>query len=84
MDVAHSLGRGNRKWSSESSGAIIVSVESCGGCGQDDGSKLREAVSQSYTLWVWETHMNQSPNKECTLLSPMPCCLQLAYEVQLP
>ena len=85
MAVTHSLRRSNRKWPSESSGAFVDPVESCGGCGQGNGSRLRGAVSQGSPLWVWEIHTEPSskPGLENTLLSPMPCCLQLADEVQL-
>lgn len=49
MAIAYGLGRGDIKWSSESSGAIVVSSESCGRCGQQNASKLREAVSWGCT-----------------------------------
>lgn len=45
MAIACGLGKGNMKWSSESSGVIVVSEESCGACGKQNGSELRESVS---------------------------------------
>lgn len=53
--IACGLRRGDRKWPSPSSRVVVLSVKSGGGCGQQDGSELREAVNQGCTLWVWDT-----------------------------
>ena len=76
MVIAYGLGRGDMKWSSESSGVIVASGESCG-----DMDNRIEANSERLLVgaacWVWGTPAEPAPNPglDNMLLSPMPCYL---------
>lgn len=77
------LGRSNRKWPSESSEVFVVSVESCIGCGQQNGSKLREAESGLWPL-VWGSPAEPDPQTRAWGHAAHTCalCLYPACEVK--
>lgn len=74
--IACGLGRSNSTWPSASSGVTVPlsrAVED-GGRGQQNGSKLREAVSQGCALWAGDTPAEPDPQPGFgnMLLSPVP------------